>query len=108
MILFCMLYFHTELIMWTTLFLLLCIAQFTKVIYYFTPDNQFVRGPWYPLLIIQIFVSAFLLIVVAVSVSALSMFGIIVADLAEQNTHQRQKIADQRANCISAHDHSRR
>ena len=134
-------YFHSELILWAALFLLLCIAQFTKGIYYFTPDNQFIRGPWYPLLIvpmvalllvnlcgiihrrnkltkkffsafliyllppiivmiIQIFVSAFLLIVIAVSISALSMFGIIVADLVDQYFRQRHEIADQRANII--------
>ena len=53
-----------------------------------------------PLLIvmaIQAFVSVFILIVVAISISALSMFGIIVADQVEQYFRQQRKIADQRA-----------
>lgn len=134
-------YFRTVLGLWAVLFLLLCIAQFTECIYYFTPDNQFVRGPWYPILIvpmvalllvnlfgviqrrkkltkkcfiaflvyllplmiammIQMFTTAFLLIVIAISFSALSMFGIILADLVEQYIHQQQEIADQRASII--------
>ena len=31
-------------------FLLLLSAQFTTFLYYVTPDNQFCRGPWHPLL----------------------------------------------------------
>ena len=120
------------------LFVLLVITQFTDAIYYFTPDNQFIRGKWYSVLIIpmialivlnlievilkrkkldkkyfvafiiyllpllivmtlQAFVSVFLLIVIAVSISALSMFGIIMADQVEQHLSQQREIADQRA-----------
>ena len=34
------------------LVILLCVTQFTEGFYYFTPDNQFVRGPWYPILLL--------------------------------------------------------
>ena len=130
--------FIAELVLWTALFVLLIITQFTDGIYYFTPDNQFVRGVWYPVLIVPMiglivvnlfgvirrrnkltkkhfiaflvylfplmiamiihtFVSVFWLIVIAVSVSALSMSGIIIADQIEQNIRQQREIADQRA-----------
>ena len=120
------------------LFGLLIVTQFTNAIYYFTNENEFVRGDFYwvlivpilamiianlieiilsrkvlskryfiaflvyliPLLVVmtlQIFISVFILIVVAISISALSMFGIIVADQLEQNTRQQKEIADQRA-----------
>ena len=120
------------------LFVLLVTAQFTDAIYYFTQENEFVRGKWYPVLILpmialivvnlvgiilrrkqlgkkyyiafliyllpllaamvaQAFVSVFLLIVIAVSISALSMFGIIMADQVEQHFRQQREIADQRA-----------
>jgi signal transduction histidine kinase len=39
-------------ILWTVYFALLLITQFTTWIYYFTPDNVYHRGPWYPLLLI--------------------------------------------------------
>ena len=118
--------------------MLLIITQFTDSIYYFTEDNQFIRGPLYwilivlllalillniveiirekkvlgrkyfiafmvyllPLLItmsIQLFVDVFLLIVIGLTISALSMFGIIMADQAERYLRQQKEIADQRA-----------
>ena len=121
------------------LLILLIITQFTDEIYYFTNDNEFVRGKWYwvliapilalialnlfeiirerklldkkyfvafliyllPLLVVmtlQAFVSVFIFIVIAVSISALSMFGIIMADQVEQYMNQQREIADQRAN----------
>ena len=43
------------------------------------------------------FISVFILIVIAVSISALSMFGIIMADQVEQYLRQQREIADQRA-----------
>lgn len=130
--------FHTEFVFLSVLFILLCIAQFTEGIYYFTPDNQFIRGLWYPVLIVpmialivvnlagvirrrqkltkkyfvaflayllplliamsaQGFVTVFLLIVIAVSISALSMFGIIMSDQIDQYMHQQREIANQRA-----------
>ena len=120
------------------LFILLVTTQFTEAIYYYTQENQFVRGNLYwilivplfasivinlfetirmrkllgkryfiallvyllPLLVamaIQAFVDVFLLIVISVSISALSMFGIILSDQVQQYTRQQQEIADQRA-----------
>ena len=129
--------FRTVLVLFTALLILLCITPFTESIYYFTPDNQFVRGPMYPILIIpiiamissnlcgviirrrsltkkkifafliylipsliamiiQAFTNAFLLIVVAVSVSALSMLGIILVEQIKQYVYQQRIISDQR------------
>ena len=120
------------------IFILLIITQFTDVIYSFTEENEFIRGPFYwaliapmlalivmnlmeiiylrkllgkkyfvafliyllPLLVVmtlQVFFSVFIWIVVAVSISALSMFGIIIFDQIEQYTRQQQEIAEQRA-----------
>ena len=130
--------FHAELALWSASFILLCITQFTEGIYYISADNQFVRGPWYPILIVpmiasvvvnlagvirrrhkltkkyyiaflayllplliamtvQAFITAFLLIVIAVSLSALSMLGIILADQIEQNRRQQREISNQHA-----------
>ena len=53
-----------------------------------------------PLLIVmtlQAFVSVFIWIVVAISISALSMFGIIMSEQIEQYFNQQRKIADQSA-----------
>lgn len=121
-----------------TLFILLIITQFTNGIYYFTEENEFVRGQFYwvlivpmlalialnlieiirerkffdkkyfiafliyliPLLIVmtlQVFVSVFILIVLAISISALSMFGVIMGDQVEQYLRQQKEIADQRS-----------
>ena len=38
--------------LWTAYFVLLTVTQFTTWIYYYTPDNVYHRGPWYPLLLI--------------------------------------------------------
>ena len=38
--------------LWTMYFALLVVTQFTTWIYYYTPDNVYHRGPWYPLLLI--------------------------------------------------------
>lgn len=130
--------FYIVVALWASLFVLLVVAQCTDFIYYFTKENQFVRGSWYPILIapmiamivfnlicvickrkklnkkyfiaflvyllplsvvmiVQSFVTVFLFIVIAVSISALSMFGIIMADQVEQYLRQRREIADQRA-----------
>ena len=48
-------------------------------------------------MIVQAFVSVFLLVVVAVSISALSMFGIIMTDQIEEYLRQQREIANQRA-----------
>ena len=130
--------FRAVLALWAASFILTCITQFTEGIYCITSDNQFVRGPWYPILIIlmialvvvnlvgvfcrrhkftkkyyiaflvyllplliamivQVFTTAFWLIVIAVSVSALSMLGIILVDQVEQNLRQQREISNQRA-----------
>ena len=118
--------------------IVLCVAQFTECIYYFTSDNEFIIGPLYPLLmspmvamivvnlvgvirrrqkltlkhfialliyllplltamIVQAFVPVFLLIVIAVSLGALSMLGIILAEHVEQYIQQQLEISNQRA-----------
>ncbi len=41
-------------ILWITYFILLIVAQFTKFIYYFTPDSAYHRGPLYPILLVPI------------------------------------------------------
>ena len=38
--------------LWTAYFALLTVTQFTTWICYYTPDNVYHRGPWYPLLLI--------------------------------------------------------
>lgn len=38
--------------LWVMYFVLLAVTQFTTWIYYYTPDNVYHRGPWYPLLLI--------------------------------------------------------
>ena len=40
--------------LWTVYFILLVIAQFTKWIYYYTPDNEYFRGPLYSVLLIPL------------------------------------------------------
>ena len=130
--------FYTVIALCASLLIMLIITQFTDGIYYFTPDNQFVRGDWYWVLIVPFFVligvnlveiimrkkelgkkyflaflvylapvlivmilqaiiSIYILIVVAVSISALSMFGIIISDQTEKYLRQKKEIADQRA-----------
>ena len=130
--------FYVVIALWAVLTILLGVAQFTDFIYYVTPDNQFVRGSWYSIIIVpmigliianiigtiiyrkkltkknfvaflvyliplmvvmtvHIFVSVFLFIIIAVSISALSMFAIILTDQVDQYMRQQREIADQRA-----------
>ena len=130
--------FYLSIALCVLLLILLTITQFTEAIYYYTQENQFVRGNLYWILIVplfasialnlcevirlrkplgrryfiafliyllpilvalaaQAFVDAFLLIVISVSISALSMFGIILSDQVQQYIRQQQEIADQRA-----------
>lgn len=130
--------FYINISLLTLLFALLVSTQFTNAFYYFTEDNQFIRGDLYPILIIpmlglilinlfaiikkrnqlgkrhfvsfliyllpllivmivQMFASVFILIVIAVSLSALSMLAIIMQEYIEQYLDQQRKIADQRA-----------
>ena len=118
--------FGTVLSLWIAYFLLLSIAQFTTFIHYVTPDNQYYRGPWFPLLmiplisimvlnlvgvlrrrkklsgkyfaasliyllpimvalIIHMFISAALLLDIALSLSAISMFVIFIPSSREQH-----------------------
>ena len=44
--------FITELALWFVYIVLLVITQFTTFIYYFSPDNEYHRGPYYQLLLI--------------------------------------------------------
>ncbi|MBR1781688.1 MAG: histidine kinase [Oscillospiraceae bacterium] len=38
--------------LWVVYFLLLVVTQFTEFIYYFSADNVYHRGPWYPILLV--------------------------------------------------------
>ena len=130
--------FYINIALCVVLIALLIVTQFTDGIYYFTDENEFVRGDFYfvlivpmlalialnllliirsrklldkmyfiafliyliPLLIVmtlQTFISVFILIVLAISISALSMFGIIMYDQVDQYLRQQREIADQRA-----------
>lgn len=130
--------FYVNIALCGALFITLIVTQFTDGIYYFTEENEFVRGQWYWVLIVpmlalialnlteiirerklldkkyfiaflvylipplvvmtlQVFVSVFILIVIAISISALSMFSIIMYDQVDQYLRQQREIADQRA-----------
>ena len=45
--------FRTVFFLWSFYFVMLCVTQFTTVIYYYTPDNVYHRGPFYPLLLVS-------------------------------------------------------
>ena len=55
-------------LLWIVYFVLLVIAQFTKWIYYYTPDNEYFRGPLYSVLLIP------LILLMAVNLFALFKF----------------------------------
>ena len=44
--------FTAALVLWLAYFFLLVFTQFSRAIYFFTPDNVYHRGPWYPVLLI--------------------------------------------------------
>lgn len=46
--------FLTNATLLTIYFILLLLAQFTTFIYYVSPDYQFYRGPWYPLVLLPL------------------------------------------------------
>ncbi len=46
--------------LWFVYFIFLAIAQFTTFFYYVTPDNQYIRSSWYPLMVAPIFTVMFL------------------------------------------------
>ena len=127
--------------LWGIYFILLGIAQCTTFLYYVTPDNEFIRGSWHPLLVaplaaimllnlagvirrrnrlpdkyyvaflihllpmtvatlIHTFIYVPLLVVFGLSLSMLSMFGIILCDQIEQYMRQQREIAHQRASIM--------
>ena len=127
--------------LWGIYFILLGIAQCTTFLYYVTPDNEFIRGSWHPLLtaplaaimlfnlagvirrrkrlpdkyyvaflihllpmtvatLIHTFIYVPLLVVFGLSLSMLSMFGIILCDQIEQYMRQQREIAHQRASIM--------
>ena len=127
--------------LWGIYFILLGIAQCTTFLYYVTPDNEFIRGSWHPLLVAPLaaimllnlagvirrrnrlpdkYYVAFLihllpmtvatlihaviyvplLVVFGLSLSMLSMFGIILCDQIEQYMRQQREIAHQRASIM--------
>ena len=45
-------YFYTAVVLWLIYFVLLVINLFTQWFYYYTPDNQYFRGPFYALLLV--------------------------------------------------------
>lgn len=45
-------FLYTIIVIWIVYFVLLIVTQFTRFIYYYTPDNAYHRGPWYPLLLL--------------------------------------------------------
>ena len=51
---------RTVLVLWGIYFILLEIAQFTTFFYYVTPDNQYIRGPWYLLMVAPMFAVMFI------------------------------------------------
>ena len=44
--------FYCAAALWSVYFILLIITQFTEWIYYYTPDNQYHRGPYYAVLLV--------------------------------------------------------
>ena len=44
--------FHLVIGLWFVYFIILCITQFTTLIYYYAPDKVYHRGPLYPLLLV--------------------------------------------------------
>ena len=45
-------FFYFNITLWSVYFILLIVTQFTKAIYYITPDNVYHRGPLYPVLLV--------------------------------------------------------
>lgn len=126
------------LVCWVVYLVLLVIAQFTTVFYYYTPDSRAVYGSWYPLSVcplvaimgmslvgvirrrdklssrrcnafLAFFVSltiaalvhmvapTYLLMGLCATISALSMFVVVVSDQVQQYLRLQQEIARQRA-----------
>ena len=54
------LFFRSVVVLWGIYFIFLAIAQFTTFMYYVTPDNHYIRGSWYALMVAPIFSVMFL------------------------------------------------
>lgn len=128
---------RTAVAIWAVYLAILTCAQFTTIFYYYTPDSQFVLGPWYPAgmipvialltlctagvvrrrdklskrrfhallvflvplavgILTHLFVPVYLLVDIGITVSALSMFFIVIFEQIEQDIQLRQKITEQR------------
>jgi len=78
-------FFRLVLALWSVFFILLGSTPFTKYVYYVTPDRQFQRGPWFPLLILPLIVILFLNLAAAVrlrrTLSRKYYFGFLIAML---------------------------
>jgi hypothetical protein len=48
-------FFRTIIALWLSYLALLVVAQFSTLFYSVTPDTQFYRGPWYPVLLLPLF-----------------------------------------------------
>ena len=77
--------FRAVLALWLGFLVLLASIPFTKYIYYTTPDRQFQRGPWFPLLMLPLIVIMLLNLAAAVrarrTLSRRYYFGFLTAIL---------------------------
>ena len=126
---------------WCIFFVLMSISLPTTWFYYYEPENLYLRGPWYPLLVapllvimvlnlggifrrknrlsnklyyallnalvpltaalfVHLFVSVYLLINIGASITAISMYIIIMQSQIEENLRQQREIAQQRASIM--------
>lgn len=49
---------YTVLALWAVFFVILVSAPFTSLIYIITPERQYSRGPWYPILLVPVTAAA--------------------------------------------------
>ena len=77
--------FRTVLALYSVFFVLLASTPFTKYFFYSTPDRQFQRGPWFPLLILPLIVIMLLNLAAAVrarrTLSRRYYYGFLIAIL---------------------------
>ncbi len=77
--------FRTVLALYSVFFVLLASTPFTKYFFYATPDRQFQRGPWFPLLMLPLIVIMLLNLAAAVrarrTLSRRYYFGFLIAIL---------------------------
>ena len=93
---------------------LLTVTQFTRFIYYYTPDDVYHRGPWYPLLLVPSVLSMLTLIgmliqmafyglytvVFGTTLAALFLYIFIQVDQVARRTRQQEEIARQHASIM--------